>query len=87
MPKARKSGKVSIEKRAVPGQHERSKKSVILQLLRRPTGVSLEKLMAATGWQAHSVRGFLSAAVGKRMGLKVASSKADGGQRVYRIQS
>ena len=86
MPKARKSGKVNIEKKAAPSPRK-SKKAVILQLLKRPTGVSLEKLMAATGWQAHSVRGFLSAAVGKRMGLKVASSKADGGQRVYRIQS
>jgi hypothetical protein len=64
-----------------------SKKEVILQLLKRPTGVSLEKIIAATGWQAHSVRGFLSAAVGKQMGLEVASSKGEDGKRVYRIKS
>ena len=87
MPKPRKSGKASVRKKAVPSRLDRSKKDVILQLLKRPTGVSLEKLMAATGWQAHSVRGFLSAAVGKRMGLKVASSKGNSGQRVYRIES
>jgi len=41
--------------------------------------------MTTTGWQAHSVRGFLSAAVGKKMGLHLESSKREDGQRVYRI--
>ena len=41
--------------------------------------------MAATSWQAHSVRGFLSAVVTKKMGLKLQSTKRDDGQRVYRI--
>ena len=86
MAEARKSSKPSL-KRKVVGKDGRRKKDVILQLLRQPTGVSLEKLMAATGWQAHSVRGFLSAAVGKQMGLKLASSKGEDGQRVYRIES
>jgi len=57
----------------------------MLGLLRQRTGVTLEELMQASGWQAHSVRGFLSAAVGKRMGLKVNSSKRLDGQRIYRI--
>ena len=87
MPKPRKSSKVSKQKSAVLGKRDGTKKAVILRMLQRPAGVSLRKLMAATGWQAHSVRGFLSAAVGKRMGLKVASSKGEDGQRVYRIQS
>ena len=84
MAKARRSAKATGKKKPVTKQ---SKKDVILQLLKRPTGVSLVKLMAATGWQAHSVRGFLSAAVSKRMGLKLASSKGEDGQRVYRIES
>jgi len=62
-----------------------SKQSVIVQLLKRPTGVTLQDLMNATGWQAHSVRGFLSAGVGKRMGLELASTKREDGHRVYRI--
>ncbi len=64
-----------------------SKKAEILKLLRRPSGVTLQQLMAATGWQAHSVRGFISAAVGKRMGLEVASARQENGQRVYRVRS
>ena len=47
-----------------------SKKAVILRLLQRLAGAGLEKLMAATGWQSHSMRGFLSAAVGKTDGIE-----------------
>ncbi len=62
-----------------------SKKAAILKLLRRPDGVTLEKLMKVTGWQAHSVRGFISAGVNKKMGLRVTSNRRDG-QRVYQIR-
>jgi len=64
---------------------EGSKKAKVIQMLQRPDGATLEGLMKATGWQAHSVRGFLSAAISKKMGLEVASAKRDDGQRVYRI--
>jgi integrase len=64
---------------------EGSKTAEIIELLKRRTGVTLQELMTATGWQAHSVRGFLSAAVGKKMGLQLNSSKREDGQRVYRI--
>ena len=53
--------------------------------LKREGGVSLPELMAATGWQAHSVRGFLSGAVGKKMGLAVVSTKQEDGTRVYSL--
>ena len=62
-----------------------SKTAKILALLERPDGASLKELMAATGWQAHSVRGFLSGQVGKKMGRKVESS-AQEGERHYRIK-
>jgi hypothetical protein len=42
--------------------------------------------MKATGWQAHSVRGFLSGGVGKKMGLKLESTKAENGERSYFIK-
>src|SRR5439155_25636302 len=45
-----------------------SKKANVLALLRRDGGATLQDLMSATGWQAHSVRGFLSGALGKKMG-------------------
>jgi hypothetical protein len=64
---------------------EGSKTATVLELLKQPEGVSLTELMKATGWQAHSVRGFLSAAVGKKMGLAVTSSKSDEGKRRYTI--
>ena len=57
----------------------------IIALLQKPSGVSLKGLMKATGWQAHSVRAFLSAYVGKRLGLPVKSSEREG-QRVYAIE-
>jgi hypothetical protein len=62
-----------------------SKSARIVALLQKPTGASLKALMKATGWQAHSVRAFLSAYVGKRLGLAVKSTEQDG-QRVYAIQ-
>ena len=67
---------------------ERSTKTAkILALLKRTGGASLEQLRKATGWQAHSVRGFLSGTLKKKMGLRVTSSKLQGGQRTYRILS
>ncbi len=66
---------------------EGSKKAQILDLLRRKQGVTLADLMKACGWQAHSVRGFLSGAVGKKMGLEVTSTKDKRGERTYRVAS
>jgi hypothetical protein len=63
-----------------------SKTAQVLAALRSTNGATLKELMKLTGWQSHSVRGFLSAQVTKRMGLRVKSSKRDGG-RVYRIRS
>jgi uncharacterized protein DUF3489 len=62
-----------------------SKTAKILALLRRPEGASLAQLQKATGWQAHSVRGFLSGALKKKMGLRIDSTKLQDGQRTYRV--
>ena len=63
-----------------------SKTATVLGLIERPKGATLAELMQATGWQAHSVRGFISGAVSKKMGLQVASTKRDDGQRVYTVR-
>ncbi|MCO5352571.1 MAG: DUF3489 domain-containing protein [Bryobacteraceae bacterium] len=68
-----------------------SKKAIVLDLLRRPEGATLEDIMSATGWQSHSVRGFLSGSLGKKMGLHVESFTQDHGpteglKRAYRIR-
>ena len=62
-----------------------SKAAQVLRLLARPQGATVQDIMAATGWQAHSVRGFISGNLVKRRKLNVRSLKLDG-VRVYRVQ-
>jgi hypothetical protein len=64
---------------------ENSKTARVIALLRRPTGASLKTIMRVTGWQAHSVRGFISGQLGKKMGLRVRSFQREG-ERVYLIK-
>jgi hypothetical protein len=59
----------------------------VLALLRRPEGVCLKELLKATGWQPHSVRGFLSGTVAKKMGFKVSSKRAESGERRYAVEA
>ncbi len=68
-----------------PVQGPVTKHVQLLQLLKRPEGASIEDMMQATGWQQHSVRGFLAGTVKKKMGLPLTSSKAAGDVRRYRI--
>ena len=63
---------------------ERTKKEKVVGMLDSASGATLAEIMAATGWQKHTVRGFLSGTVVRQMGLPVSSFKRDGG-RVYRI--
>lgn len=53
-------------------------------MLRSPTGATIAAMMRATGWQQHSVRGFLAGVVRKRLKLKLTSKKVDG-TRLYQI--
>jgi hypothetical protein len=84
-PKKAKATKGATAKDATPTARDGSKKAQVLDLLRRPEGATLADIMAATGWLAHSVRGFISGALGKKMGLTVESSKRADGARVYSI--
>jgi hypothetical protein len=70
-----------------PVSHDGSKQSEVLALLRRPGGASLEELMTVTGWQAHTVRGFISGTVGKKLGLTVESTRGEDKVRIYRLAS
>ena len=69
-------------KKPAPG----SKQSRVIAMLQSPTGATIAAMMKATGWQQHSVRGFLAGVVRKRLKLKLGSKKVDG-NRVYQIAS
>jgi hypothetical protein len=61
-----------------------SKIDQVVALLRRPQGATIEAMIVATGWQAHTVRGAMSGTLKKKAGLAITSEKADG-VRTYRI--
>lgn len=63
-----------------------SKQQRCLDLLARRDGVTLAELVAATAWQPHSVRGFLSGTVKKKLGLSLISSRDDNGNRRYSLE-
>jgi hypothetical protein len=66
---------------ARPATAGTTKTDAVITLLRRPQGASIEEIMAATGWQRHSVRGALAGAVKKRLGSAVKAELADGIRR------
>ena len=72
--------------RARPLVRENTKTAQVIALLQQPEGATLRTLLGATGWQTHSVRGFLSGQLKKKLGLKVRSFLRDG-ERVYSLQS
>jgi hypothetical protein len=64
-----------------------TKTAKILNLLKRAGGATAKELMKVTGWQPHSVRGFLSGTVGKKMGLTIGSTKSEDGERHYSVKA
>ena len=64
---------------------EGTKQATLIAMLRAPDGATIEEIMAATGWQSHTVRGAMAGALKKKLGLEVISEKVDGRGRVYRL--
>lgn len=62
-----------------------NKTDLVLKKLRLARGVTIAQITEVTGWQPHSVRGFLSAVVRKKLGLTLASETGKDGQRRYRL--
>ena len=96
-PKKAKSGKKATPAKKAPkspkstkkaaGTRDGSKAAKVLDLLKRPGGATAKELMKTTGWQPHSVRGFLSGTVSKKMGMAVTSTKGEDGERTYSIKA
>jgi len=68
------------------GEHRKTKTAALMALLSRKEGASLEELQRVSGWQPHSVRGFLAGTVKKIQGASLSSEKAENGVRRYRVQ-
>ena len=85
--KARAVSKVRLKatgRKVVHRHRGNSKQDHVLDLLRAPSGVTIETITQATGWQSHSVRGFLAGVVRKKLKLTLQSEKIDG-ERIYRV--
>jgi hypothetical protein len=64
-----------------------TKQAQLIEMLRRPDGATIAEIVAATGWQPHTVRGAIAGALKKKLGLDVTSEKVAGRGRVYRLQA
>lgn len=64
---------------------EGTKQAALISMLRAPDGATIAEIVAATGWQSHTVRGAMSGALKKKLGLEVTSEKVEGRGRVYRL--
>jgi hypothetical protein len=83
-PKKAKATKDASTNGGAPTAREGSKKAMVLELIRRPDGASIREIADATQWMPHSIRGFISGGLGKKMGLSVESFKRADGERAYR---
>ena len=70
---------------SAPRTRANSKQAKLIEMLRRPDGATIDEIVAAFEWQKHTVRGALSGALRKKLGLAVTSDKVEGRGRVYRI--
>ncbi|MCX6621605.1 MAG: DUF3489 domain-containing protein [Acidobacteria bacterium] len=85
-PKKARTTKQATAKCDAPTAREGSKKAIVLELMRRPNGATMAEIADATGWQKHSIRGFISGGLTKKMGLVVESTKNAAGERQYRTK-
>lgn len=77
--------RLKVDSNEKPRTRENSKQATVIQMLQRPEGATITQICATTGWQAHTVRGTFAGAFKKKLGLKLTSDKAEGGERIYRI--
>ena len=86
--KAKKAATPKKTTKATKGKREAksgTKAAIVLDLMKRKEGATLVEIAKATDWQNHSIRGFVSGHVTKKLGLLVESTKSEAGERTYRI--
>jgi hypothetical protein len=83
--KSAKPKKAAKATKAKGAARSGSKAEKVLELMKRKEGATLAEIAKATDWQNHSIRGFVSGHVTKKLGLKVESTKTEKGERTYRI--
>jgi hypothetical protein len=86
-PKTKASKKAPNGAKKAGSARDSSKTAKVLDLLKRHEGASMKELLKSTGWQPHSVRGFLSGTIRKKMGMTVTSTKTEDGERTYSIKA
>ena len=79
-------GKAGLNSAVSTSKPKPTKADAVLRLLRASKGATVAAMMEATGWQAHSVRGFLSGTVKKKLGLNLVSTVGKDGMRHYRVE-
>ena len=89
-PKGKKAAKAKDAQKAKESGEPKtaragSKSEEVIAMLKRKGGATLAEIMAHTGWQKHTTRGWVSGFLGKKMGIAVESFKSDKGERTYRI--
>ena len=85
VPKEAKAKKAAKPAKEATTPRPASKGANVLELISRANGATLAELMQVTGWQPHSIRGFISGNLSKKMGLTVESAKREDGERVYSL--
>jgi Protein of unknown function (DUF3489) len=83
-PKATNKARGTKKPTAKPKAGRANKKAEVIALMQRTKGATLAEIMNETGWQAHTVRGFVSI-LGSKGGQKIESSRSESGERTYRI--
>ncbi len=68
-----------------PTERKSTKQAILIAMLRAPEGATIEEIITATGWLSHTVRGSMSGALKKKLGLTITSEKVDGRGRVYKL--
>jgi len=88
MTKRKPKAKATAQRRAAKkpaATTKMSKQDRLIEMLQRPEGATIKQMADSFGWQPHTVRGTLSGALKKRLGLAVTSNKEESRGRVYRI--